>query len=151
LRQPKLRPSLCELVGDMRVLQAADEQCLGIADQARNHAEDRHQKGYIAEQVVSGYRALRTSIVRRWIDEMTGADRGAPDELVRFHDAVDRALTESVRRYSDGLTGPEPMTRLSPSIRRKTRQTLDEAVHRSDPAGPARDLTGDRRDEQYDR
>lgn len=53
----------------------------------------------MVQKVVSGYRALRTSVVRQWIGEMTGADRGAPD------DAVDQALTESVRLYSDSLTG----------------------------------------------
>jgi len=54
--------------------------------------------------MVSENRALRSSIVRRWTDEMDGADRGALAELVRFNESVDQALTESVRHYSEVLS-----------------------------------------------
>ncbi len=73
-----------------------------ITHQAQVHAEDRLAQGFSINDVVAEYRALRASVVRHWLgDPGTAAER--LDELVRFDEAVDQALTESVARYSAGL------------------------------------------------
>lgn len=66
---------------------------------AETHASLRHAGGFNMDQMVSEYRALRASVLKLW-----GMDRDmrATDvmDMIRFNEAVDQALTESIRDYS---------------------------------------------------
>jgi signal transduction histidine kinase len=66
---------------------------------AETHAEARLLSGYTVVQLVSEYRALRSSVLSLWA---AGTDRHTRADLVevnRFNEAIDQALAESVARY----------------------------------------------------
>jgi signal transduction histidine kinase len=66
---------------------------------AEIHAEARLLSGYTVVQLVSEYRALRTSVLALWGKE-EGAERHTDmGDMVRFNEAVDQALAESIARY----------------------------------------------------
>lgn len=73
-----------------------------LTDAAQTHAMDRLAHGFNIDQIVSEYRALRATVVRLWTRNTTTDDE-AVDELVRFNEAMDQALTESIHRYSAAL------------------------------------------------
>ena len=70
---------------------------------AESHASDRQSEGFSLNEMVSEYRALRASVIRLWTREMRLADRETLEEMTRFNEAIDQALTESVARYSARL------------------------------------------------
>ncbi|MDB5938670.1 MAG: hybrid sensor histidine kinase/response regulator [Polaromonas sp.] len=67
---------------------------------AQAHAADRMTAGYTINQLVSEYRALRASVLRRWADSATEVLLTDPRDMTRFNEAVDQALAESVHHYS---------------------------------------------------
>jgi signal transduction histidine kinase len=55
--------------------------------------------GFTLDQLVSEYRALRSSVLRLWlIQEYTGEDHQVLD-MIRFNEAIDQALVESIAAY----------------------------------------------------
>ncbi|KDR37750.1 histidine kinase, partial [Caballeronia glathei] len=66
---------------------------------AETHAILRARNGFNINQLAAEYRALRASVLRLWIDE---CDPTAPDldDMIRFNEAIDQALAESVRHFS---------------------------------------------------
>jgi signal transduction histidine kinase len=70
---------------------------------AQFHAAHRLRQGFDLNEVVSEYRALRASVIRLWTEQLGQADRAALNELTRFNEAIDAALTESVARYISRL------------------------------------------------
>ena len=68
---------------------------------AEAHAEARLLSGYTVAQLVSEYRALRSSVLALWREtapEQRSTDLG---DMTRFNEAVDQAMAESVARYED--------------------------------------------------
>ncbi|WUR11592.1 sensor histidine kinase [[Empedobacter] haloabium] len=65
---------------------------------AETHAEARLQSGYTVVQLVSEYRALRSSVLTLWSAVRTGVATDMTD-VTRFNEAVDQAVAESVARY----------------------------------------------------
>ncbi|GAB2876011.1 HAMP domain-containing sensor histidine kinase [Paraburkholderia jirisanensis] len=66
---------------------------------ARQHADDRLAQGYGINDVVAEYRALRASVLRRW-HHPSPDDAVATGEMVRFNEAIDQMLAESIRQYA---------------------------------------------------
>nr|WP_315212534.1 sensor histidine kinase [uncultured Duganella sp.] len=66
---------------------------------AETHAEARLLSGYTVDQLVSEYRALRSSVLALWSKETVGDTAAMMDDMTRFNEAVDQALAESVARY----------------------------------------------------
>jgi signal transduction histidine kinase len=67
---------------------------------AQAHALVRVQSGFEIMQLIAEYRALRASVLRLW------ADAGSPEstdlqDMVRFNEAIDQAITESVACYTE--------------------------------------------------
>jgi len=63
------------------------------------HAEARLLSGYTIVQLVSEYRALRSSVLALW-DAFTKEERATDSgDMTRFNEAIDQALAESVARY----------------------------------------------------
>jgi signal transduction histidine kinase len=66
---------------------------------ARLHAEDRLSHAFGINDVVAEFRALRATVLRRW-------QKSSPDgamafqEMIRFNEAIDQVLAESVRHYA---------------------------------------------------
>jgi signal transduction histidine kinase len=66
---------------------------------AETHAADRLGLGFNQVQVVSEYRALRATVIRLWIDSSPEMDQLAIDQLIRFNEGIDQALSESTARF----------------------------------------------------
>ena len=70
---------------------------------AEVHAVARLGSGFSGDQVMAEYRALRSSVLRLWSrrTELTTADE--IQDMVRFNEAIDQSITESLGRYSEIL------------------------------------------------
>lgn len=66
---------------------------------AETHAEARLLSGYTVVQLVSEYRALRSSVLMLWAADTGGHQRNDLADITRFNEAVDQALAESIARY----------------------------------------------------
>jgi signal transduction histidine kinase len=67
---------------------------------AETHAVDRVAEGFTLNSLVAEYRALRATVIRLWTAKMQHADRATLEELTRFDEAIDEALSESVERHT---------------------------------------------------
>lgn len=65
---------------------------------AETHAVLRAHGGFDINQLVAEYRALRASVLRLWIDA-GGLDATGFDDMVRFNEAIDQAVAESVDHF----------------------------------------------------
>ncbi|WP_432777735.1 HAMP domain-containing sensor histidine kinase [Pseudomonas fortuita] len=74
---------------------------------AERHAVLRHLDGFTLDQMVSEYRALRSSVLRLWLAREDSEDSvDSPDrvrEIIRFNEAVDQALVESIASYGKAV------------------------------------------------
>lgn len=66
---------------------------------AEAHAEARLRAGYTLVQLVSEYRALRSSVLALWSRKQTVNRGDDVADMTRFNEAIDQALAESVARY----------------------------------------------------
>lgn len=69
--------------------------------QARKHGSERVLEGFTVNDAMSEYRALRASVVRLWGRQQQLSSAPACVELIRFNEAIDQALTESLAGYSE--------------------------------------------------
>ncbi len=67
---------------------------------AEKHGSGRFTEGFDINEMVAEYRALRASVIRLWTRDLGRASRTDLDELVRFNEAIDQAITESVLHFS---------------------------------------------------
>lgn len=71
---------------------------------AAAHGALRYEAGLDIAQVVSEFRALRSSVLALWRHRESSQGRGpAIEEIARFNEGIDQALGESVERYSSGV------------------------------------------------
>jgi signal transduction histidine kinase len=77
----------------------------GIDTAAEIHAAERLACGFTIEQLLSEFRALRAGVLRLWLSQENAASFGAAelDDIIRFNEAIDQAVAESVARYSTML------------------------------------------------
>ena len=66
---------------------------------AETHAEARLLSGYTVVQLVSEYRALRSSVLTLWAADIGDSQPVHLPDVTRFNEAVDQAVAESVARY----------------------------------------------------
>ena len=102
------------VAADLRTPQTEDAQSaksMGLAPRfnhtaataAQTHALLRARSGFHIQQLAAEYRALRASVLRLW----TVASRPqAPDldDLIRFNEAIDQALAESIGSFDIEVT-----------------------------------------------
>jgi signal transduction histidine kinase len=67
---------------------------------AEVHAALRLADGFDIDQMVSEYRALRASVVKQWVAGHKTLASTDVDDLTRFNEAIDQAVTESVAHYT---------------------------------------------------
>jgi signal transduction histidine kinase len=67
---------------------------------AETHAAARLLSGYTIEQLVSEYRALRASVLKLWAENLRDGLATDARDVMRFNEAIDQALAESVARYA---------------------------------------------------
>ena len=69
---------------------------------AQAHGAMRARSGFDITQMVSEYRALRASVLRLWADSLRNAElTSVIGDLVRFNEAIDQAIAESVALFSE--------------------------------------------------
>ncbi|MEO7502753.1 MAG: sensor histidine kinase [Gemmatimonadaceae bacterium] len=76
---------------------------------AEKHGTGRAVSGFSIEEMVAEYRALRASVIRLWTksqDTITPTDL---EDLIRFNEAIDQSLAESVTRFSEDLDESKEM------------------------------------------
>lgn len=112
---------LKEIVADLRTPQTDAEQSeksKGNADSspeetdtaAEAHGSGRAVSGFTIGEMVSEYRALRASVIRLWTDAVGNLTRGDDlEDLMRFNEAIDQALAESITRYTQDLDHSKEM------------------------------------------
>lgn len=97
------------VVVDLRSRQSAHEQIekskghgqhASMETAAETHAVTRLLSGFTMDQMVSEYRALRASVLKLWMAENRGGADSVIDDVMRFNEAIDQALTESIAGYS---------------------------------------------------
>ncbi|MFB4394281.1 MULTISPECIES: sensor histidine kinase [unclassified Pseudomonas] len=66
---------------------------------AQTHAVLRLIDGFTMDQMVSEYRALRSSVLRLWLASPEIDLLHQVDDMVRFNEAIDQALVESIASY----------------------------------------------------
>jgi signal transduction histidine kinase len=111
---------LTNIVADLRTPQTDAEQVdksKGNADPAVDepdtaaqvHGAGRAESGFTVAEMVAEYRALRASVIRLWTSDtgtLTGDDL---DDLMRFNEAIDQALAESITRYAHDVDRSKEM------------------------------------------
>lgn len=104
------RDILVRIAADMRESQTSAQQHAkswgdrpasdsGFNEAAHEHADDRLSQGFGIYDVVAEYRALRASVLRRW-QQASQSDAAALQEMIRFNEAVDQMIVESVRQHT---------------------------------------------------
>jgi signal transduction histidine kinase len=81
---------------------AGDSPSDELESAAETHADTRMVSGFAIDAMITEYRAFRTSVIRLWM--AAGGGRNQPRDmldLLRFHEAMDQAIAESVARYTD--------------------------------------------------
>ena len=69
------------------------------ATAAQEHGTGRAGSGFTVSQMVAEVRALRASVTRLWLSEDAGGARTDLTDLIRFNEAIDQAIAESVSRF----------------------------------------------------
>lgn len=72
----------------------------GVA--ASTHADLRFEAGFDTIEMIAEFRALRASVIKLWRSEWSKVDDVLPD-LLRFNEAIDQIMTESLYRFVDKL------------------------------------------------
>ena len=70
---------------------------------AEHHGTDRAASGFSLEEMFAEYRALRASVLRLWTAAHGALEDDDVQDLIRFNEAIDQALAESIRRYSTSI------------------------------------------------
>lgn len=117
------RDMLLEIADDLECDQSESEQAAkskgcgpaagGTESWAEVHGGDRQTSGFSVMETTSEFRALRASVVSRWIQAHTTISGPQLDDLTRFHEAIDQAVAESLEQYA---TVKEKETRLFGAI-----------------------------------
>ncbi|MFB9242667.1 sensor histidine kinase [Massilia antarctica] len=67
---------------------------------AEAHAADRVNAGFTVEELMAEFRALRASVLRLWQNRVKTADESDLQDMLRFNEAIDQSLTESLAQFS---------------------------------------------------
>jgi signal transduction histidine kinase len=68
---------------------------------ASTHGTLRQISGFSLLQLTAEYRALRATVLRLWLATVTEFNESISEDMVRFNEAIDQALAESVVTYSE--------------------------------------------------
>ena len=71
---------------------------------SRSHARQRERQGFEVEQMVAEYRALRATVLRLWSASSDDVQVEDLDDVTRFNEAVDQAMSESLAEFVQAVT-----------------------------------------------
>ncbi|QOY74084.1 HAMP domain-containing sensor histidine kinase [Pseudomonas sp. OST1909] len=66
---------------------------------SQTHAMTRFVAGFSMDQMVSEYRALRSSVLRLWLENNGVTNAQDFQDMIRFNEAIDQALVESIATF----------------------------------------------------
>jgi signal transduction histidine kinase len=103
-------PILQAIAADLKTAQTPQQQrdkSHGLAQPlnayetaAQTHAVLRARSGFDIKQLAAEYRALRTSVLSLWFERSPSRAVTDFDDVIRFNEAIDQALAESVDFFS---------------------------------------------------
>jgi signal transduction histidine kinase len=76
---------------------------------AERHADERLGAGFSINLLVAEYRALRASVLRLWLGNNTRQTDIDVADMIRFNEAIDQALAESVEKYAQLVSESQDM------------------------------------------
>ncbi len=76
---------------------------LRVDNASREHAESRSESGFDLRQLVAEYRALRSSVIRLWQKKCPELHSRDFEDVVRFNEAIDQLLAESVFTHTERI------------------------------------------------
>jgi signal transduction histidine kinase len=79
---------------------ASDADGQTIRTAATQHGSGRAESGFTVNQMVAEFRALRASVLRLWGKEPGPKGEPELEDMVRFNEAIDQAIAESLARYT---------------------------------------------------
>lgn len=68
---------------------------------ASEHGRIRQEDGFTMIQMVAEYRALRATVLRLWLPQVTHITEETTTDMLRFNEAIDQAVAESTARYTE--------------------------------------------------
>ena len=75
----------------------------GGSTAAEEHGVDRARRGFSLDETFAEYRALRASVMQHWTEAGTGSDASEFEDIIRFNEAIDKAIAESIHEYSKAV------------------------------------------------
>jgi signal transduction histidine kinase len=113
---------LDEIAADLMTAQSAQEQSEkskgqaeeaeeadDVATAAEEHGAARAESGYTIEEMVAEYRALRASVLSLWTREVGELKTEDLEDLIRFNEAIDQSLAESVTEFNENIEDAKEM------------------------------------------
>lgn len=106
------------VAADMRTAQTAQQQAdkaqgrgpeSSSESAAQTHAITRLIAGFSMDQMVSEYRALRSSVLSLWLAQETLGEQHHVQDMIRFNEAIDQALVESIATYGKAVESTRKM------------------------------------------
>lgn len=98
---------MLELISDdLRTAQSSEQQIAkswGMAsggEQDAGHGISRMEFNFSVEQLVSEYRALRSSVIRLWGGSQPRSSAVDIEDIIRFNEAIDQLLAASVNSFA---------------------------------------------------
>lgn len=76
---------------------------------AEEHGAARAESGFTVDEMVAEYRALRASVLSLWAREAGQLKAEDIEDLIRFNEAIDQALAESVAEFNDNVEEAKEM------------------------------------------
>ena len=67
---------------------------------AEKHGGSRRAAGFDVDHVLGEYRMLRGTVMRMWLKSRPPLGAAGVEDLVRFNEVIDRAIAESVARFT---------------------------------------------------
>lgn len=68
---------------------------------SESHGTGRVGSGFDLAALISEYRALRATVIRRWRESEPAPDLNDLDDLTRFNESIDQSLTKAVVAYTE--------------------------------------------------
>ncbi len=85
------------------------EDRMTLATAAEEHGAARAKSGYSIEEMVAEYRALRASVLSLWARSEGELKADDIDDLIRFNEAIDQSLAESVTEFNQNVEEAKEM------------------------------------------
>ena len=108
---------LLEIATDIETYQSASAQIrkshgddgIDLDSSASAHGTMRQGSGFTLLQLTAEYRAVRASVLRLWLESVNTLDEDLVNDMLRFNEAIDAALAESVVTYAQESTRIQDM------------------------------------------